>query len=685
MAALDDMTAIDAVFRPRSIAVLGASSEPGKFGHSLVKNLQGSGFPGDIYPISRSAPDICGYKAFPSLLDLPKAVDLVLVSIPSQAVPAGIADAAAISAKAAVVFTAGFQEIGAEGRKLQQDTVANAAGKIRMIGPNCLGIRNFHLPMNASPVAQTGVEPGPIAFVSQSGAFGNGAVAWLRSLRIGMSKLASIGNMADLTHAHVFRYLADDPETAVIATFVEGVPDVPFFLDTIAEVSRKKPILMLKGGRSKTGQRAALSHTGSLAGDGRVWESLVREAGGIFVDSSEELFDAAMALARAGGNLPRGRRTSIFSLAGGPGVVGADHCEAAGMTLPPLEQALQSLRPIVPPFAALGNPVEVTGQTRREHMNTCAQAVINQPNVDSMIGIALGLDFAEFAQSLIEAKKTKPVVACVVAPKSEAMFAEQNLANFPSVDRAVRALRNMVERAETLARAPLPQAGSVAPRPLRAGVHSEAESKAYLLGYGLPVTREEVVDGADAAAAAADRIGYPVALKVSSAAIAHKSDAGGVILGLNNAADLRSAAKLLGERFPGEAMLVQEMVSGGLELIVGAQRTRATGAVLMLGIGGVYAEVLDDVVFCRAPASAEAVRAALGRLRSQRLLDGYRGAPPVDRDAVAAIGARLSEIMAANPAIAEVDLNPVIAGAGRAVIVDALIRVEEQAAMGDAA
>ena len=681
---MNDTTAIDAVFRPKRIAVLGASPEP-KFGHMLVKSLQSCNFPGDVYPISKSAPEICGYQTVPSLRDVPKEVDLVLIAIPSHAVPAGIADAVAISATAAVIFTAGFQEIGEDGRKLQQQVVASAGGKIRMIGPNCLGVRNFHRPMNASPMPHSTMQPGPIAFISQSGAFGNAAIAALTNLRIGMSKLASIGNMADLTHAHLFRYFADDPETQVITAFVEGVPDVPFFLDTIAEVSRRKPILILKGGRSKTGQRAALSHTGSLAGDGRVWESLVREAGGVFVDSSEELFDAAMALARSGNNLPRGRRAAIFSLAGGPGVVGADHCEASGIALPPLEAALQSLRPIVPPFAALGNPVEVTGQTKREHMHTCAQAVITQPNIDAMVGIAIGLDFPEFAQSLIEAKTHKPVVACVVAPKSETMFAEAGLANYPSVDRAVRALRHLIERAEALGRETAPPPASIPARTLAAGVHSEAESKAYLAGYGLPITPEEVVTNADAAVTAAGRIGYPVAIKVSSAAIAHKTDAGGVILGITDAAALRDAVKLMNARFPGEAMLVQRMVSGGVELIVGAQRTRATGPVLMLGIGGIFAEVLDDVVFCRAPASAAAVRAALGRLRSQRLLDGYRGAPAVDRDAVAALGARLSEVIAANTAIGEIDLNPVIAGADGAIVVDALIRVEQQDNKGGSA
>jgi acetyltransferase len=581
-----------------------------------------------------------------------------------------------------VVFTAGFQEVGEEGRKLQQEMVQRADGRLRMIGPNCLGVRNFHLPLNASPMRDLAAEPGPIAFVSQSGAFGNAAIAALRNARIGLSKLASIGNMADITHAHMFRYLADDPETSVITAFVEGVPDVKVFLDTVNEVSRKKPIVILKGGRSKAGQRAALSHTGSLAGDGRVWESLLREAGAVFADSSEELFDTALAFARSGGKLPRGRRVAIFALAGGPSVVAADHCEQRGMELPPLGDKLQELRPLVPPFAALGNPVEVTGQTKREHLDTCAQAIVRQPNVDAMVGIAIGLDFPEFARALAAARDVKPVTTCLVAPNSEAILAELNVPNYPSVDRAVRALYHLMDRGATLARPPAGVASSVEPRPLRAGQHSEAESKAYLAGYGMPVTKEQVVDSADAAVAAADRIGYPVALKVSSAEVAHKSDAGGVLLNLKDVAAVRAGAATLSQRFPGAAMLVQQMVSTGIELIVGAQRTQATGPVIMLGIGGIFAEVLDDVVFCRAPASAEAILAALARLRSQRLLDGYRGMPAVDRAAVAAIASRLSEVVAANPSIAEVDLNPVIAGDAGAVIVDALMRVEETPAMG---
>ncbi len=473
--AMIETAGIDAVFRPKQVAVLGASTDPTKFGHSLVRNLQTFKFPGDVYPISRSASEICGYKAFGSLKDVPQAVDLVLISIPSTAVPAGIADAVAANAKAAVVFTAGFQEVGEEGRRLQQEMVQRADGRIRMIGPNCLGVRNFHLPMNASPMRDLASEPGPIAFVSQSGAFGNAAIAALRNAGIGLSKLASIGNMADITHAHMFRYLADDPETTVITAFVEGVPDVGVFLDTVREVSRKKPIIILKGGRSKAGQRAALSHTGSLAGDGKVWESLLREAGAIFADTSEELFDTANALARSGANLPRGRRVAIFALAGGPSVVAADHCEQHGMELPPLAEQLTELRPLVPPFAALGNPVEVTGQTKREHLDTCAQAIVKQDNVDAMVGIAIGLDFPEFAHCLAAARDVKPVTTCIVAPNSETILAELNVPNYPSVDRAVRALRHLVDRAEAISKPPTGKPGAVPPRALHGGVHSEAE------------------------------------------------------------------------------------------------------------------------------------------------------------------------------------------------------------------
>jgi acetyltransferase len=671
------MMAIDAVFRPRNIAVLGASADPSKYGYRLVHNLRG-GYRGDVYPISRSASALCEYKTYPSLRDVPREVDLVLISIPAQHVAAGIEDAVEISAKAAIIFTAGFQEVGKEGRRLQDDVLRRSLGRIRLVGPNCLGVQNFHYPMNASPMAATKLGAGPIAFVSQSGAFGNAAQIALQDARVGLSKLASIGNMADLTHANLFRYFADDADTRVISAFIEGVGDVPDFLDAIAEVSRKKPIVILKGGRSKSGQRAALSHTGSLAGDGRVWDSLLREAGALVAESSQELFDVAAGLARCE-RMPRGTRAAIFSLAGGPSVVAADHCDEEGIELPDLEPALQSLRSIVPPYATLNNPVEVTGNTKREHLHVCVDTVASQPNIDAVVAIAIGLDIPEFAEALIAANDLKPVVSCLVAPNCEAMLAASGIPNYPSVDRAVRVLRHLMSYG---AFSSMPRTAAkhefVPQHRLRTGTHSEADSKTYLAGYGLPITREEVVADADAAVAAAQRIGFPVALKVSSDLVIHKTDAGGVILNLQDVVSVRHAARSLGERFKDSALLVQRMVPAGLELIIGGQRTKATGAVIMLGFGGIFAEVLDDVVFCRAPASVEAVEAALGRLRSQRLLNGFRGAQPVDRRAICDIAVRLSEILAANSSISEIDLNPMICSADGGIIVDALIRVGEQ-------
>ncbi len=666
--------AIDAIFRPASVAVVGASSEPNKFGSQVFRNMQASGYPGTLYPISRSSPEVFGTKTVPTLRDLPGPVDLVLLSVPVQHASAAIGDAAEAGVKAAVVFTAGFQEVGAAGKELQDDLVRRAAGKIRLIGPNCLGVRNFHLPMNASPVAKSTLPAGPIAFVSQSGAFGNAAMAALLEARVGMSKLASVGNMADLNHALLFRYLKDDPQTEAIAAFIEGVPDVPDLLDAVVEVSRVKPIVLLKGGRSHSGQRAALSHTGSMAGDGRVWEALLKEAGANVVGSSQELFDTAAAFARSGGRKLTGRQAAIFSLAGGPGVVAADHCDEHNILLPPLEHRLQHLRAIVPPYAALGNPVEVTGQTKREHLGACAQAIIDQPDVDALIGIAVGLDFPEFADSLIAANAKKPVVSCVVAERSEDMLAQNGVPNFASVDRAVRALRHLMDRSGFVA--PPPATLTAAAQPLPAGVLSEAESKAYLAEYGLPVTQEKVVRNVEDALIAARDIGFPVAMKVSSAQIAHKSDVGGVILDVADDAGVRAAMDQLNRKFDASNVLVQRMAEPGIELIIGARRTNETGSVIMIGFGGVLAEILDDAVFCRAPAAPETVLSALGRLRAQKLLDGYRGAPSVDRGAIAAIGAALSQVIAANPRIAEIDLNPVIYNRSGAVIVDALIRSE---------
>lgn len=673
---------LDAVFAPRRIAVVGASADMSKFGSRLVGNLRRYGFPGEVHPISRSVEAIGDYRTVPSLGELPASPDLVLVSVPVQHVASIVDDAVKVGAKAAVIYTAGFAESGEAGSALQDDIRARAKrGGLRLVGPNCLGVRNFHYTMNATPMQVETPPSGPIAFISQSGAFGNAAFAALRAARIGLSKLASIGNMADIDHAAIFRYLAEDEDTKVIAAFVEGVRNIDDFLDVIRDVSPRKPVVVLKGGRSKSGQAAALSHTSSMAGDGRVWDALLKEAGANVVEGSEELFDVAACFARVGANVPKSRRTAILTLAGGPAVVAADHCDLNGLELPVLEGDLEpAIRDIVPPFASLRNPVDLTGQTLPANFGRAIEQVARLDQVDAMLAIAIGLDIPEYCAGVIAALKIKPVVACVVAPRTEQAFVEAGVPNYPSVERAVRALRHLAERGERLASdvPPAASAGSSGD-PLPPGVLTERQSKAWLKGFGLPVTEEEETGDAEQAVRIAGRIGYPVALKVSSEHVAHKSDRGGVLLNIANEADLHAAFATLKARFPDAAVLVQQMVPSGTELIVGGQRNAATGAVVMIGIGGVYAEVLDDVTFCRAPASPAAVARAISRLRNQRVLDGFRGAAPVDRDTVADIGAILSRIMHQRPEIGEVDLNPVISHPGGTVIVDALIRVDGKA------
>lgn len=666
---------IEAIFSARRIAILGASSDPAKFGYRAVINLKESGFTGEIIPVTRSGGEVLGLKAIPDLASAAPGIDLVLMCIPAPAVPDAISQAIALDAKAAIVYAAGFAEAGEQGRVLQDDLKARLkTGRLRMIGPNCLGTRHFHTGVNATVNRADAPETGAIAFLSQSGSFGNAAFSALGQLRAGLSIYASIGNIIDVTHADLIRYCGDDPYTEVVAAFAEGVPSIDALLDAIAEVAPKKPIVILKGGRSPLGQRAALSHTSSLGADGRVMAALLREAGAIVVESMQELFDTAAGFAATGKFLPRGRRTSIFAVSGGPSVVASDHCYDEKLDLPPLGERLKDLRKILPAWASINNPVEIGGQAKGAYITT-ATSIAAQDVVDSMIAIAIGLDIADFGAGAVAARAEKPVVGCVVAPKMEDLFKANGIPNYPSVERAVRTMRHLTDRGTAPPRADRPRGQSLSRHELRAGVLSEAESKKYLARYGLPVTPEQEVQGVEAALAAAERIGYPVALKVSSAAIAHKSDRGGVLLGLANPAALRQACEVMRQRFPDTPVLVQKMLPAGIELIVGATRTDATGPVVMIGVGGVLTEVLNDVVFCRAPATPDAVLAALEQLRTRQLLDGYRGMPAVDKQAIAAIASTLSGIVAGNPDITEVDLNPVIATADGATIADALIKV----------
>ncbi len=667
---------LDAIFRPKRVAVLGASVDPSKAGNRVIQNLERWGFPGEVIPINATAPEVRGRKTVRTVRELPAGVDLLISAIPAAAQPGAMADAVAAGIKAAIVLANGFSEAGPEGRKLEDELIAAASG-LRFVGPNGLGVRNFHWPMHATQMLTPTIpEAGPIAFVSQSGALGNAANAEMAKARIGFSKFVSVGNMANLAHDEVFLYLADDPETSVIMAFIEGVPDPRAFLDAIAAVTPKKPIVVLKGGRTEAGQNAALSHTSAIAGNGRIWVDLMREAGATVVEGIEDLIDVAASFARAP-SLPRGRRAAIFTLGGGAGVIATDHCVAAGFTLPDLSPTLEPIRHLTFKHASLRNPVDTSTSFPHKNFPALLDAIAKVAEVDAILAIGIGPDIPEFAQALIESRSIKPVVGCLVAAKAEEMLVAGAVPNLPTPERAVRVLRHFADRGIRLAQSKGAPGRLIDCGPLKPGVYTEAEAKQFLARHGLPVTRERVVNDGAGARAAARAIGYPVALKVSSSEVMHKSDSGGVLLGIADDAALERAVETLGKRFPGAAMLVQQMAPAGIELIIGAERREDTGAVVMVGIGGIFTEVLDDALFCRAPLGEEGALAAIANLRTQRLLDGFRGLPPVDRKAIAAIVATLSAMVAGTHAILEVDLNPVIAGPNGPLIVDALIRVEE--------
>ena len=671
----DDLSAF---FRPRSVAILGASANPQKLGYRLVANMRATGYEGAVYPISRSVDEIESYPTVRSLTGLLEPPDLVLVSIPAEAVPEAISDAVSIGARAAIVLACGFAEAGAEGSALQNELVAQAeAGGMRLIGPNCMGVSDLRARLNATYFNDLPSIPGDVGFISQSGAFGGIAFAQLSRLGVGISKFASIGNMSDVTHAELIRYYGNDEETHVIAAFIEGVPAASQFLEAVREVSPKKPVVILKGGRTATGSAAAISHTGSLAGEAIVWESLMREAGATVAENSEDLFDSAAVLALSGNRFPHGNRLAIVTISGGPSVVAADACDAYGVELPNLEADLSELAPLVPSFASLRNPVDLTAQIDPRHYGQAVAKIAAQRNVDGLLAVNVGLDLPEFGDAFTQAvtDSGKPVVGYVIANGIEEAFAEAGIPNLPSVERAVRAFRRLHDRTVQASSLVVDEPRfAFEPAELSSELLAEDEAKRLLAEHGFLITREEAVTNLSDARTAVERIGYPVVLKVLSSEIAHKSDIGGVLLGIQGEGQLATGIDSLRRRFPHARILVQEQVDGGPELIIGGRRDPLAGPVVMVGLGGVLTEVFRDVSFASVPTGPNRALQAVARLRAQTLLDGFRGASAVDRAGVAELLERLSALLEANAAISEIDLNPVIPTERGLIVVDALIR-----------
>jgi acetyltransferase len=675
------------LFAPRQIAVLGASRHPAKLGHRLLQNLLVPGFAGDVFPVNPSGEAILGRDAVRRVEDLPRHLDLALVSLPAGAVLPAVRALGARGCRVSVILASGFGETGEAGRGVQAElgAVARATG-MRIVGPNCMGVVNVPGRLNASYFWDVPRQPGGISFVSQSGAYGGLFFREVRERSLGVAKFLSIGNQSDLGFTECLAWLADDPETRVVGLFVEGIRDGRAFVAAARRLSRAKPVVALKGGRAEAGRRAAGSHTGSLAGTWETYRAAFAAAGIVAVEETEELFDGIATLEAHAARPPRDGALAILTISGGPSVVAADAAEAAGLSVPPLPAERRAgLRAHLPAFGADANPVDMTPQMEPSGFEPSIRLVLEASEVSGAVAIDIGLDRPEYADALASAQAAtgKPIVACTVdTPDMDRRLRGAGIPLVPGPERAVRAYRALVRHAE-LGRRLEPRPGRRPLRPLPAGLAERVaaargplrhtDARLLLEAYGVEFPRERVVATAEEALSAAREIGYPLVVKTAQPDVLHRTEAGGVVLGVTDGETLVRAIRALEARLGPGALLIQEEVPRGLELLVGGRRDPSFGPTVLVGLGGVLAELLRDVSIELAPLAPGDARAMLAGGRRAALLRGFRGAAPVDEGALAAVLVGVGDLLVEHEEIAELDLNPLIASGGRLVAVDALI------------
>jgi acetyl coenzyme A synthetase (ADP forming)-like protein len=697
-------TSIERLMRPRSVAVVGAGVQPGGIGHEVFRNVVEGGFTGAMYPINRSGAPVLGHPGYATLLDLPADVDLVVVAIPGAGVLEVAAQAVTRRSRALVVLSAGFAETGPEGANVQRRFVEVARlGGMRLVGPNCLGLANtaadISLDATFAPAAPA---PGHTALSSQSGAVGIVALAEAAAIGLGLSSFVSVGNKADVSGNDLLEYWEDDPATNVICLYLESFGNPRRFARLARRVSRAKPIVALKSGRSTAGRRAGLSHTAAAATSDVVVDALFAQAGVIRVDTLTELFDTALVLADQ--PRPVGRRVAIVGNSGGPGILAADACEAAGLVLPELGDVTQAaLRSFLAPAAATANPVDLLAAASAEQYAGALAAVLADPVIDAVIAIytpptvTTADPIAAAVAAASTESATKPIVACflagqtVPAPFRHPLPDRRRVPCLPAPERAAHALARAARYREWTQRPPgrKPDLPGIDERAATAVVgrcmHDDrsggwlpaADVEALLRSYAIAMAETVSVADSDQAVAAARRLGYPVVLKAGSPELAHKTDVGAVRLGLSDDGELRRAFAAMGADL-GPAMgggIVQAMADTGVETVVGVVNDPLFGPLVMFGLGGVATELLGDRAFRILPLTDIDATELVRSLRGSPLLTGYRGSTPVDMATVEDLVLRVARLAEQFPEIAELDLNPVIATPAGVVAVDAKIRL----------
>ena len=682
------------LFEPRVVAVIGAARERGKIGAEIFHNLVSSGFRGKAIPINPNAGKVLGVPAYARLADVPGEVDLAVIAIPAEKVEAAVDECVAKGVKAIVVITAGFSETGEEGRRREVALLEKVrrAG-MRMVGPNCMGHLNTDPKVSLNTTFSPVYPPaGNVALSSQSGALGLALLEHASRLNLGISSFVSVGNKADVSGNDLIQYWAEDPRTDVILLYLESFGNPVRFSRIARRVARTKPIVAVKSGRSAAGARAASSHTGALAQSDTVVDALFRQAGVIRTRTLEELFDVAALLSHQ--PIPRGRRVAILTNAGGPGILAADVCEDQGLTLPALSAATaKKLRAVLPAAASVANPVDMIASATPEHYRKCLALLLADENVDSVIVIFIPPIATEpdaIASAIVagaKGKSGKTVISTFMSAKG----APPTLAPIPAYpfpESAALALaraasygewRNAPEgRVPTLTGIDAVAARAVIePAISRNGWLDPLETQSLLRAFGIAAAETRMASDEAGAVKAADALGYPVVLKAVGPAIVHRTDVGGVKLGLADPAAVGAAYRELSSRLEDgmTGALLQKMVRGGVEVMVGVSQDPIFGPLIAYGSGGTLVELMADVAFRLHPLTDRDVAAMLEEVRGTALLRGFRGAPRADEAALADLILRVSVLVEACPEVREMDLNPVKVLPEGVCVVDARIRV----------
>jgi acetate---CoA ligase (ADP-forming) len=716
-------------FAPRGVLLVGASHDPTKLGYGLARNLVQSNYQGAVHFVNPKGGNLLGRPLHTRIADTPDPVDLAILLIPAPSVPAALGECGERGIHAAIIGAGGFRETGPDGAALEAECLRVArAYEMRLMGPNCIGLLDTHLPLDATFLPPPGPPPGDVAFISHSGAICAAVIDWARGQGFGLSRLVSLGNQVDVNETDVLAPVVADPFTRVLTLYLEGVSDGRRFITEASRAARQKPLIALKVGRFSSGQRAVASHTGALAGQEAAYDAAFRKAGVIRAETSEEMFDWGRALAWC--PPPRGRAVAVLTNAGGPGVTASDALEAGGQHLAELSTATRlALQAILPPAASLHNPVDMLASASPEQFAACLKSLLADPGVDSALVILPPPPMytaGAVAKALIPVihNTEKPVVVALMGERliQEAVehFRAGRVPEYRFPERAASALAVLAQRAEYLAAAGDSDASPARPdnlhpeearlvleqflQPQPAVIASEAarsrspQSRSpqsplqlpqeailhMLAAYGIATLPVRLAYSAEGAAQIAGELGFPAAVKVASPDIPHKSDLGGVLLDLPDAAAVEHAFETVvanARRLLPQAEIlgahVQRMLPDGQDVIAGAVQDAQFGPLVMFGSGGVEVEGLKDVAFALAPLSRSEAEYLLEHTWAGRKLRGYRSLPPADREAALQVLLRLAQLAEDFPELSEIEINPLrVLGEGKgAVALDVRARI----------